>query len=106
MNKQIIHGKDVLTNYRGDYEYKRLDENTIWILLNGVHKSRKVIRGIRRYVIMTGEGEFNIDGKSFEVRCRTRILIEPGQTYSYSGTLEMYEFMIPTDGGIEHVDVE
>lgn len=110
--KRITGVADLDVQIRDGYHYRRYvsqDENPFNLLqieVDGRHKRRRVRYGIRNYYVVHGDGTFTIEGERFGVKCRDHIVIMPGEAYEYEGVMELIEFNIPTDGKIEHEDLE
>ena len=112
-SKQIIRASDLEKNPRDGYVYQRFVKhdnktpfNFLYIDVAGCHKTRRVLHGIRNYYVVSGSGVFVVEGEQFQVGKQTLITIQPGEEYSYEGEMELIEFNIATEGGIEHKDIE
>lgn len=110
---RLIQGDTVPSNDRGGYSYQRYVQhstdvpfNFLRIEVDGRHKTRKVIAGIRNYYVASGSGCFTIEGEGYEVIAGDLITIQSDELYSYQGKMELLEFNIDTGDGIDHKDVE
>ncbi len=107
----IIKSNDIPVNQRDGYVYRRLISqevapyNVLHIVVDGPHKARRVIAGIRNYYVIAGQGSFTVESNEYNVAPETLIVINPGEVYSYTGQMELLEFNIPTNGEIVHEDV-
>ena len=112
MKKHIIKVNETIPNEREGYVYRRLisqDEqpyNFLHIAVDGTHKARRVVHGIKNYFVLRGQGSFTVEGEELSVEEGTLIVINPGEVYSYTGTMDLIEFNIQTDGQIAHEDIE
>jgi len=104
---------NVPKNDRDGYVYRRYIQHGAGVPFNFLtidvyngHPTKKVLHGIRNYYVVTGRGVFTIEGLNYEVFKGDLITIQPGESYSYYGTMGLVEFNIDTGDGIAHEDVE
>ncbi len=111
MQSSITQAAAVAINPRDGYEYRRLvsqDQfpyNVLVIDVYGTHNPRRVLHGIRNYYVISGDGNFIVADVDYRVGPGTLVVINPGEVYSYTGTMQLLEFNIPTEGKIAHEDV-
>ena len=110
--KRLVKCGTVPSNPRGGYSYQRYVQhsssvpfNFLRITVDGRHDTRRVLAGIRNYYVASGSGCFTVEGEDYEVIAGDLITIQPGETYSYQGKMELLEFNIDTGDGIAHEDV-
>ena len=67
------------------------------------HPRKKVIGPARLYFVISGCGNFFIDGKTYVAQARDLFVIKPGQEYSYeagaTGSLQLFEVNIASAEG-------
>jgi len=110
MSPRFIKANDQTAAERATYRYRKLVSlkeqpyNFIQIEAFGAHPARRIVHGIRNYYVVSGGGTFIVEGDERAVEPGTLIVIQPGEVYSYVGTMELVEFNIPTNGQIAHED--
>ncbi len=100
MNAHRVRLEDIEHFDRGDYggwkyvaEFGDLGFTALRAHVEGQHPLKEV-DAARVYFIISGEGWFHFEEKSFRAEANDLFIIPPGSSYSYEGKMEMFEFNV------------
>jgi len=80
--------------------------NTLVIVCHGAHPTKRVIGPVRNYFVISGHGRFTVEGESFEVHPYELVTINPGETYSYEGMMDLLELNVSPNNSFEDELIE
>lgn len=73
----------------------------LMVYVNGHHPKKRMIDTTRTYLVVDGAGEFIINDKKYEAVADDLFVIKPGNIYSYSGKMKLWETNISPENSFK-----
>ncbi len=71
------------------------DLNTVYVECHERHGRCYVKNSHRIYYVISGEGEFEVDGEIRKVKSTDTVIIKPEEPYDYWGKMKLFEANFP-----------
>jgi mannose-6-phosphate isomerase-like protein (cupin superfamily) len=86
---------------------QKLGFNALFVDVPSAHPKKQVGAGnTRNYFVLSGTGEFTIDGNTISVKEHDLVTINAGQIYEYQGEMKLFEFNVSPDNTFNDAFVE
>lgn len=99
---------------RGDFQGQiyvpkddQLGFNALAVFVKGRHPRKRMGENTTRtYLVVDGEGSFNLDGEAQTVGKGDLVTIPPGHEYEYQGEMTLFEFNVSPDNSFTDEKLE
>jgi len=72
--------------------------NALLVSVHGHHPKKRILDGNTRiYVVLSGDGEFTLNGETHSVKENDMFIIPAGGEYEYTGQMKLFEFNVSPD---------
>lgn len=80
--------------------------NALEVTVHGQHYKTLLKHTTRMYLVLEGKGIFTIDKETTDVKKGDLYIISHGQTYSYEGSMKLFEFNVPATDETNEEDID